>query len=125
ETGGFHAFVAALPRQKAAVVVLSNTASSMIDIAGIGLAKILLGYSVGTLSMRIPVKIDPSVLDDLVGEYRFSPTPSLRLIHEGEALYVQASGQSRLRVYAESATKFFAKALDAQIEFARSSDGKI
>jgi serine-type D-Ala-D-Ala carboxypeptidase/endopeptidase len=125
ETGGFHSFVAALPRQKAAVVLLSNTASPMVDVAGIGLAKILLGYSVGTLSMRVPVKIEPSVLDDLVGEYRFSPTQSLRVIREGDALYVQASGQSRLRVYGESATKFFAKALDAQIEFDRSPEGKV
>src|SRR5439155_9906368 len=63
ETGGFHAFVACLPRQKSAVVVLCNSATSMIDIAGIGLAKIMLGYSVGALSMRIAVKIDPSALD--------------------------------------------------------------
>jgi hypothetical protein len=40
-------------------------------------------------------------------------------------LLVQCTGQAKLPVFAESTTKFFYKAVDAQITFVPDKDGKV
>lgn len=38
---------------------------------------------------------------------------------------VQATGQEKVRAYAESETVFFAKVVEAKLEFVRDKDGQI
>jgi hypothetical protein len=44
---------------------------------------------------------------------------------EGDQLHVQLTGQGKYPVYAESATRFFYKVVDAQIDFERDGAGKV
>jgi D-alanyl-D-alanine-carboxypeptidase/D-alanyl-D-alanine-endopeptidase len=124
ETGGQHAFLACLPKQKAAVVVLTNAPFRYVDTLGTNLSRILSGEPVPPFVMKIAIKLDAATLDSYVGEYSLSPQQTLTVTHENGTLYVQATGQSKLKLYAEDEKTFFGKAVLCMVEFAR-EQGKI
>ena len=49
----------------------------------------------------------------------------LAITREGDALFVQATGQPRVRIYASSDTEFFLKVVEAQITFERGASGAV
>ena len=54
-----------------------------------------------------------------MGRYQIGPDFILTVTLEGSQLMTQATGQNKLEVFAESETKFFLKAVDAQLTFAK------
>jgi len=44
---------------------------------------------------------------------------------EGSQLMAQATGQGKFAIFAETETKFFAKAVDIEIEFMKDESGKV
>lgn len=125
EAGGFHCFLAAMPRQKSAVVVMANSATGLIDMAGISLARMVLDQPSAPLTLKTPVKLDPSALAPLVGEYRVNPTQTLTVTQAGDALYINATNQTAVRIYPETARKFFGKILDIQVIFEGGPGGTV
>ncbi len=83
---------------------------------------------------ELGVEVDPAigqeidvaadVLAGYVGEYAISPAFKITVTQAGRQLYVQATGQPRFEVYAETETKFFLKVVDAQIAFDVDEGGK-
>lgn len=71
------------------------------------------------------VKTDAALLATYVGEYELAPNFIMTVTVEGDKMMVQATGQSAIQVYAESATKFFPKEIDAKIEFFKDAAGKV
>jgi D-alanyl-D-alanine carboxypeptidase len=51
------------------------------------------------------------------GTYRLAPSFEIRITREGDQLHAQATGQQRLRIMPESATRFFFVEVDAVLEF--------
>jgi CubicO group peptidase (beta-lactamase class C family) len=74
---------------------------------------------------RKAVKVDPAIYDAYVGEYELAPSFSLTITREGDQLFGQATGQSKIELFPESETRFFLKVVDAQIEFVKGGDGKV
>ena len=74
---------------------------------------------------RQAVKLDPKVLDGYVGEYELAPGAVLTIRKEGDRLMARLTGQSFLEIFPESETKFFYKAVDAQITFVKDAQGRI
>lgn len=70
-------------------------------------------------------KLDAAVLERYVGRYQLAPNFVLTVTREEERLFVQATGQPRLEVFAKSEREFFYKAVDAQISFVADAEGKI
>ena len=70
------------------------------------------------------VPLDATLLEAYVGEYRLAPTFSITVTREGNALFIQATGQPKFPLYAESETEFFLKVVDAQITFVK-EDGRV
>jgi D-alanyl-D-alanine carboxypeptidase len=66
---------------------------------------------------RQEIQLTPAELDRVVGDYELQPGFVLSVRREGVKLTAQATGQSALELFAESPTKFFLKAVDAQIAF--------
>jgi hypothetical protein len=58
-----------------------------------------------------------------VGEYELSADFHLVIRHEGDQLTVQATGQGKLPLFAESDRAFFLKVVDAQITFEGDAGG--
>ena len=75
--------------------------------------------------VRSEVKVAPSVLAQYVGAYDLLPRFSLTFTMEGDAMYAQSNPNDKMRVYAESETKMFLKARDAEIEFVKDDKGQV
>jgi CubicO group peptidase (beta-lactamase class C family) len=120
---GFTSHIARYVDDKLTVIVLANRSGAAPDTIGRGVA----GLYVPELATveRVAVKIDPKFLDAYVGEYELAPDFIIRIFREGERLWLQATGQSRAELFAESETAFFLKVVDAQVTFVKGADGAV
>lgn len=124
-TGGFRSFAGFVPEKKLAVVVLANT---FFDIDDIGLHALEPQYKAAMLEAPKETKeitLDPKILSSYTGVYALAPTFSITVTLEAGQLFVQATGQPRFPVFAESETKFFLKVMEAQVEFVKDASGAV
>ena len=70
------------------------------------------------------IKLSPEVLINYTGEFELSPGFVIAVTLEGDRIFTQATGQSKVEIYPESETKFFLKVVDAQLEFVKDESGK-
>ena len=123
-TGGYRSFIAIDAKSRTGVVVLSNM-STPAGIDDIGLH--LLDPSLPLLrppTARTAVTLSAAQLDRCVGKYQLAPTFILTVTREDARLFVQATGQPRFELFAENERDFFLKAIDAQITFDVSGQGR-
>lgn len=75
--------------------------------------------------IREEVSIDSELLTEYVGTYQlpFSTVATVKQIKD--RLFVQVTGQPEFRVFPMSSTRFFYKALDAEIEFKKDGNGTV
>jgi D-alanyl-D-alanine-carboxypeptidase/D-alanyl-D-alanine-endopeptidase len=124
-TGGYHSFVGFDRKRGVGVVVLSNSTNDIDDIGfhlvdpQMPLAKF------EARKERKEIAVDPGVFDAYVGEYRLAPNFVLAITKEGQQLFLQATGQPRLRLHPEAETEFFILEADAQVSFVKDSAGKV
>lgn len=78
-----------------------------------------------TPETKAEMKVSETILKQYVGDYELQPGFILAVTQDGNRLFTQATGQSKVEVFAESETKFFLKVVDAQIEFAKDDTGKV
>ncbi|MFN8494453.1 MAG: serine hydrolase [Caldilineaceae bacterium] len=124
-TGGYHSFIGFDPKQRKGVVVLSNSTN---DIDDIGLH--LLNSQYPLVKVDAPkehkaIKLDTKIFDAYVGEYQLAPNFSITISRTGDQFFVQATGQEKLRIFAETETDFFLEAVDAQITFSKNNKGQV
>ncbi|HVV70658.1 MAG TPA: DUF3471 domain-containing protein [Verrucomicrobiae bacterium] len=74
---------------------------------------------------RIPVRVDPSKFDSLVGQYELAPDQVFTIRRDGDKLRAQLTGQPSFQVFPESETEFFYTVVDAQLTFVKDKDGKV
>jgi serine-type D-Ala-D-Ala carboxypeptidase/endopeptidase len=124
-TGGYSSWVSVVPKFKAGVVVLSNTASGKTTELGEQLTRVACGIKVTPPRTRTAVDVAPDVLKTYAGYFEITPQFGLTVTVEDGKLMVQATGQSKFPVFAESDTKFFYRVVDAQITFSPNDEGKV
>lgn len=123
-TGGYRSFIGYDAKTRVGVVVLSNTfTASGVDDIGMHL-----------LDSHVPllpapkehkeIAIDPKIFDGYVGQYQLAPNFILTVTREGDQLFTQATGQSKVQVFPESQRDFFLKVVDAQITFETDASGR-
>lgn len=71
------------------------------------------------------VAIDPAVLEAYVGRYQLAPDFVLTVTRDGSRLFVQATAQPKLEIFASSPREFFYKVVDARITFERDDTGRV
>ncbi len=124
-TGGYHAFVGFDPDRRVGVAVLSNAAN---DIDDIGRHLVDSRYPLATPSppaTHTAITLDPAVFDQYVGAYQLTPQFVITVSREGDRFFVQATGQPKLEIAAESSTEFFLVQVDAQITFVSNAAGRV
>jgi bla regulator protein BlaR1 len=72
---------------------------------------------------RKAITLDNATLDRYVGYYKLGDTMVFTVKREGNRLQAQLTGQSFIDMFPESESKFFYKAVDAQVEFKGDSGG--
>ena len=124
-TGGYRTYIGYDPKARAGIVVLSNisTPNGPDDIG-----RYLLNPGFPLLKVERPVErketsLDTKLFDRYVGHYQLNPSTLITMSREGNRFYTQLTGQEKIEVFAEAETKFFIKAVDAQLTFDVSPDG--
>ena len=121
-TGGFRSFAAFDPARNAAVIVLSNSSQTVDDI-GAHLFNPAVPLIMPARPPRAAVALSSTALDRVVGAYPVTPAMVLAITREGESLYVQATGQPKLRLVALADNHFIALAANAELVFDLSQPG--
>ncbi|MFA0960894.1 serine hydrolase [Roseivirga sp. BDSF3-8] len=63
------------------------------------------------------VEADPASYDRYIGKYQLAPAFALTVFTQGESLMIQGTGQQAIEVFPKSDKRFFAKVVNAEIEF--------
>jgi serine-type D-Ala-D-Ala carboxypeptidase/endopeptidase len=124
-TGGYGAIIAIDPRRNAGVVLLGNRMEAPEDIAMHLLApSIPLAPPPAHAPARTEVTVPDDVLETYAGVYALDAMPSFRMTVtlENGQLHMQATGQPKFPIFAESQSKFFLKVVDAQVTFVAAKD---
>lgn len=124
-TGGYSSWLAVVPDRGVGVVVLANTAAGQITPFGEQVTRIAFGEKVQPPRRIKEIEVPRDVLESYVGTYAATPQFKLTVTLDKGRLMVQATGQSKLPVFAETKTKFFYKAVEAQISFVTNDKGKV
>ncbi|MEO8452739.1 MAG: serine hydrolase [Gemmatimonadota bacterium] len=120
-TGGYRTFMGFDPVKHAGVIVLTNSAIGADDI-GMHLMDQRLPLT-RPPAVRKEVGVDPGILERYTGVYQLAPTLTLTVTLENANLFVEATGQSKVRLYSESETDFFIKEADIQVSFVKDASG--
>jgi len=75
--------------------------------------------------VKTAVAVDPKVLADYVGTFDVAHRFDVTFTVEDGHLMGETAGQGKLRLYAESATRFFPLETDLAVEFVRDDQGKV
>jgi serine-type D-Ala-D-Ala carboxypeptidase/endopeptidase len=119
-TGGFRSFAGFDPVKKRAVIILTNSTNGADD-----LGFHWLDETYPLKKMTKPLELDPSQIKQYEGVYEVSPTFKITISVQGALLFLQATNQPKLSLFAEDADKFFLKVVEAKIQFGRNAEGKI
>jgi CubicO group peptidase (beta-lactamase class C family) len=125
QTGGYSAFIGVHPPERKAVVVLCNTSTELTTLLGEKILQAMLGLTPEPIALREEAAVDVAVLEAYVGNYELAPDFVITVTFENGRLMVQATGQSKNPIFAESPTEFFLKAVDAQITFEVDGEGNV
>jgi D-alanyl-D-alanine-carboxypeptidase/D-alanyl-D-alanine-endopeptidase len=125
QTFGYSAAVFVYQPKKVGVVVLCNTATDSTTELAEKLIQSTLGMSPPPIAVRKSIKLAPDVLKQYEGTYALSLLFAITVTAEDGKLMAQATGQEKAQIFPESATKFFYKVVDAQIDFEKGKDGKV
>jgi CubicO group peptidase (beta-lactamase class C family) len=123
-TGGYHSLAAIMPEKHAGVVVLTSTAGMHVDRWGFGLLKLLLDGESEPLKLPQPIELSADAIAPFVGTYKLGGATTT-VSREGDRLFVQLTGQPKLRVYAEAKDRFFYREVGAAVTFETDDDGKV
>ena len=118
---GFRAAFYHYPEDQLTVIVLGNLLSEASSIIAKKLGAAALGEKV-TLPGDCK-KVDPTVLDKYVGRYQITPALILSVTREGDHFYGQATGQSKVELYAEGEKEFFLSTTEISLTFQTDSQG--
>jgi CubicO group peptidase (beta-lactamase class C family) len=127
---GFTTFIARYVDDKLSVIVLTNLAGAdpgkiAHGIAGLYNPELQPLAPAAADARSVGIQNDPKILDAYVGEYELEPNFTITITKEGNDLFGQATGQPKFQLYAESATRFFLKVVDAKVEFFKDASGKV
>jgi hypothetical protein len=122
---GFSTFLAYYPEDHLTVVVLGNLLGPAPESIGGLLGALAHGEQVQLPTERKAIKVSLEILQSYVGTYELRPGRSNFVTLEGDHLMTQLTGQPKFPLFAESESKFFLKAVDAQVEFVKNDKGEV
>jgi CubicO group peptidase (beta-lactamase class C family) len=120
--GGIEGFSTELdyyPDDQLTVAVLSNLNGPAPGQIAAQLAAVAHGENVTLQTERKEVPVDPKILARYVGAYQLAPGMSFLITLDGNQLISKLGPQPPVPIFPQSETMFFAKLVDAQIEFTK------
>ncbi len=121
---GFNTHLVYYPDTQVTVVALGNVNGLAPTEIATKLGAVMHGEAVVLTQERKETSVPREVLERYVGTYALSPELNVMVTLDGDQLLTQVSGQQHVPAFAESRTRFFLKAVDAQWEFVETA-GKV
>ncbi len=124
-TAGYHSFVGFDVKKGLGIVVLSNSAN---DIDGIGIHFLNSQVPLPKFAprkVRQEIVVAAPLLEAYIGEYQLAPDFVITITKEGNALFLQATGQHSVQLHPEAESEFFLNEVDAQVSFVKDAAGKV
>lgn len=119
-TGGYASALGFSADGKRGVIVLTNIAASVDD-----LAAATLDADAPLPPTRKAVALDTATLDDYVGDYQLAEHFTLNVSRKDDQLFAQATGQGAFPIYASARDEFFARVAGIAISFRRDAHGEV
>jgi CubicO group peptidase (beta-lactamase class C family) len=116
---GFNTQLEYYPEDKLTIAVLANVQGAPLGAITSQLAAVAHGQNVILPTERKEITVDPKILSHYVGAYRMAAGPSFLITLDGNQLNSKLGNQPVVPVFPQSETMFFAKVVDAQLEFAK------
>ncbi len=127
-TGGYRTFVGIDRGTRSGVVVLSNAATPS-NIVDIGMHLLNPEIPLEDAKSLVPprrrkaVPVEVKVLDGYVGRYSLAKGDVVTITLEGDQLFAQRGGQSKVPIYAESRVDYFCRLFDERVSFMIDAQG--
>ena len=113
---GFNTAMAHYPDSTFTIIVLGNVNGGAPELLLTQLGALAHGETVRLTSERTEIAM-PAAAATYAGVYDMAPGITMTIVVEGPRMFGQLTGQPRLEIFAESDTRFFVKAVDAQMTF--------
>jgi len=108
---------------RAAVVLLSNTATGEVDALAEQIMRMLAGATVEPRKFDEPIDVPLETMQKYVGTYKLVPGIHFTVTVEDNQLMVGLTGQPTFSVFARSETEWFYKVVKATLTFEVDDDG--
>ena len=122
QTGGSHGLIALDQARHTAVVVLSNSVSSIDDI---GVHLLDERVELAAAEERPELTLAAGVLERYVGVYQLVPDGTVTVTQTERGLVAEATGLGIAPIYPASETEFFVKVINVQLTFQLDSTGAV
>ena len=122
---GFSTYISRFVDDDVCIIVLSNLEFAPTEKINTNLAALLFGEEAEWPKEHKVVEVDPKIYEAYVGKYELNPNFILTISKENDRLFVQATGQPKFEIFPESETKFFLKAVDAQLSFIKNDQDEV
>jgi CubicO group peptidase (beta-lactamase class C family) len=122
---GFRAALAYFPDEKITVAVLSNLNESDPELVGKQLTALLRGETLILPSERREIQLSADSLPKFTGIYEIAPSANAIVTTAKGKLLVEFPGDSPHELLAESATRFFSRTVDGQLDFQLDAKGVV
>lgn len=122
---GFTSFNGWFPTEHVYIIVLDNMSSPRIFKVARDLAAIVFGEEYKIPKPFEEIDLPTKALEKFVGTYQMAPELFMTVTRSDGHLKAQLTGQPAIPIYPESATRFFAKAVRAEIVFQVNEQGRV
>jgi nitroreductase len=87
--------------------------------------KFIIGKNYTPPVKRMAISLDRKTIDMVVGKYVIESGMTMTVTRENDHVILHIPGQEKYEMFAESETKFFLTAINAQIHFTTNTEGKV
>ncbi|HKP31241.1 MAG TPA: serine hydrolase, partial [Chitinophagaceae bacterium] len=122
---GFTSYITRIPKDDFVIILLNNTGAGNLQAISNSLRAAVYGRPFVLPAERKSITLDAAILKQYEGVYDLAPGFSITVTIENGRLMAKATDQPKFELFAEKENYFFLKAVEAQVEFVKGSDGKI
>jgi CubicO group peptidase (beta-lactamase class C family) len=120
---GFSSFLVRFPKEEVVIIMLSNASSPGLDNLSKSIAAVVFNQPYELPLSNTEIKVDTAILKQYTGEYELAPSFTITVTLKDGHLFGQGTGQPQFELFPKSETRFFLKAVVAEVAFLKGTDG--
>jgi CubicO group peptidase (beta-lactamase class C family) len=122
---GFTSFFTRVSSDNICVILLSNTGSNVLEEINKKILSVIYKQPYELPKSKPQVELPVDSMRQFVGQYKLGSNFDISVTIDGGSLYGQATGQPKFQLFPLNNTRFYLKAVEAEVEFFRNDTGTI